>query len=211
MGSTTFCPVYIFLPPTELLVCYQPHRQKVMPGQKSIFETFLGGRGITIPSRVLHCSPFSGLRFLLAGEGAAASMLQRPQSKPDIERMGLLQDYQSMPSLRDVTVFCVHLVIDQTQTGASGLVRQGRRHGPSITYKITYTLLGHSPATSQGSTVLGQPSSRRPLWRKRKINTAVIGVLCSHSKRWLWIMDHYFLYTEYSGYIATSYVRAPSL
>ncbi len=41
MGSTTVCPVHIFPPPTELLVCYQPHRQKVMPGQKSINETFL--------------------------------------------------------------------------------------------------------------------------------------------------------------------------
>jgi hypothetical protein len=27
--------------PAELLVCYQPHRQEVMPGQKSIYETFL--------------------------------------------------------------------------------------------------------------------------------------------------------------------------
>ncbi len=41
MGSITVCPVHIFPPPTELLVCYQPHRQKVMPGQKSIYETFL--------------------------------------------------------------------------------------------------------------------------------------------------------------------------
>jgi hypothetical protein len=41
MGSITVCPVHIFPPPTELLVCYQPHRQEVMPGQKSIYETFL--------------------------------------------------------------------------------------------------------------------------------------------------------------------------
>jgi hypothetical protein len=34
-------------------------------------------------------------------------------------------------------VFCVHLVLDLPQTGASGVVRHGRRHGPSITYKIT--------------------------------------------------------------------------
>jgi hypothetical protein len=32
MGSITVCPVHIFPPPTELLVCYQPHRQEVMPG-----------------------------------------------------------------------------------------------------------------------------------------------------------------------------------
>jgi hypothetical protein len=40
-GSTTVCPVHIFPPLSELLVCYQPHRQKVMPSQKSIYETFL--------------------------------------------------------------------------------------------------------------------------------------------------------------------------
>ncbi len=38
---TTVCPVHNFPPPSELLVCYQPHRQGVMPGQKSIYETFL--------------------------------------------------------------------------------------------------------------------------------------------------------------------------
>jgi hypothetical protein len=39
---TTVCPVHNFPPPSELLVCYQPHRQTVMPCQKSIYETFLG-------------------------------------------------------------------------------------------------------------------------------------------------------------------------
>jgi hypothetical protein len=34
-------------------------------------------------------------------------------------------------------VFYVHLVFDQPQTRTSGVVRHGRRHGPSITYKIT--------------------------------------------------------------------------
>ncbi len=34
-------PVHIFPSPSELLVCYQPHRQKVMPGQKPIYETIL--------------------------------------------------------------------------------------------------------------------------------------------------------------------------
>ncbi len=42
MCRTTVCPVHNFPPPSELLVCYQPHRQGVMPGQKSIYETFLG-------------------------------------------------------------------------------------------------------------------------------------------------------------------------
>ncbi len=41
MGSITVCPVHIFPPPAELLFCYQPHRQEVMPGQKSIYWTFL--------------------------------------------------------------------------------------------------------------------------------------------------------------------------
>ncbi len=41
MGSITVCPVHIFPPPAELLVCYQPHSLEVMPGQKSIYETFL--------------------------------------------------------------------------------------------------------------------------------------------------------------------------
>jgi hypothetical protein len=36
-----------------------------------------------------------------------------------------------------MTVFCVHLVIDQPQTGPCGVVRQGRRLGPSTVYKIT--------------------------------------------------------------------------
>ncbi len=38
---TTVGPVQNFPPPCELLVCYQPHRQTAMPGQKSIYETFL--------------------------------------------------------------------------------------------------------------------------------------------------------------------------
>jgi hypothetical protein len=40
-STTTVCPVHNFPPPSELLVCYQPHRQTVMPGQKSIYETLL--------------------------------------------------------------------------------------------------------------------------------------------------------------------------
>jgi hypothetical protein len=63
--------------------------------------------------------------------------------------MGALE-YQAMPSLSDVAhdgVLCKFtVVIDQPQTGATGVVRQGRRHGPSITYKITpcwAAVLGH--------------------------------------------------------------------
>ncbi len=65
------------------------------------------------------------------------------------EGMGLLV-YPAMPSLRDVAhdgVVCttVQLVIDQPQAGVSGVVRQGRRHGPTITYKITYFQPGGPP------------------------------------------------------------------
>jgi hypothetical protein len=44
VGSTTVSPVHIFPSPSELLVCYHQHRQTAMPGQKSIYETFLGGK-----------------------------------------------------------------------------------------------------------------------------------------------------------------------
>jgi hypothetical protein len=40
-STTKVCSVHNLPPPSELLVCYQPHRQTVMPGQKSIYETFL--------------------------------------------------------------------------------------------------------------------------------------------------------------------------
>ncbi len=62
------------------------------------------------------------------------------------------------------TVFCVHLLIDQPQIRASGVVLQGSRHEPSITYKITscwVTLLQQT----RRAVVLGQPSSLRPHWR----------------------------------------------
>jgi hypothetical protein len=60
-----------------------------------------------------------------------------------------------------MTVFCVNLVIDQPQTGASGVVRQGRRHGPSITYKIT-SCLGTLLQPARRAAVLDWPSSLRP-------------------------------------------------
>ncbi len=57
-----------------------------------------------------------------------------------------------------MTAFCVHMVIDQHQTGASDVVHQGRRHGPSIRYKIApcWDTL-NQPA--RRAAVLGQPSS----------------------------------------------------
>jgi hypothetical protein len=83
-----------------------------------------------------------------------------------VKRVGMgLLEYKAMPSLRDVAhdgVLCTFSNI-QPQTGASGVIRQGRRHGPSITYKITpcwVTLL--QPA--RRAAVLGQPSSLRPYW-----------------------------------------------
>jgi hypothetical protein len=79
--------------------------------------------------------------------------------------MGQLE-HQAMPSLRDVAhdgVLCT-LVIDHPQSGANGVVGQGRRHGPSITYKITpcwVTLLQQA----RRAVVLDQPSSLiRPHW-----------------------------------------------
>jgi hypothetical protein len=81
--------------------------------------------------------------------------------------MGLL-GYQAMPSLRDVAHdgVCVHLVIDHPQTGASGVVRQGRRHRPSITYKTT-----SHPAGSLSSSQTGGP----PCWA-RHLAYGLIGV-----------------------------------
>ncbi len=60
-----------------------------------------------------------------------------------------------------IMVFCVHLLVDQPQTGASGVFRQGRRHWPSITNNITscwVTLLQPDRAVA----VLDQLSSLRP-------------------------------------------------
>jgi hypothetical protein len=82
------------------------------------------------------------------------------RGRPQRKGMGLLE-YQAMPSMRDMRVFCVHSVIDQPQTVTSSVVPQGRRHGPSITYRITpcsSTLL--QPV--RRAVVLGQPSSQRP-------------------------------------------------
>jgi hypothetical protein len=58
MGSTTVCPIRNFPPPTELLVCYQPHRQKVLVGQKSMYETFLPTPFLTEP-KIMLCNEAS--------------------------------------------------------------------------------------------------------------------------------------------------------
>jgi hypothetical protein len=61
-----------------------------------------------------------------------------------------------------MTVFlCTIRNIDQTQTGASGEVRQGKQHGQSITYKITscwVTLLQQA----RRAAVLDRPYRLRP-------------------------------------------------
>ncbi len=44
------------------------------------------------------------------------------------------------------------------QTNASGIVRQGRRHGPSIVYKITPCWVTF-PQPARRAAVLGQPSA----------------------------------------------------
>jgi hypothetical protein len=49
-------------------------------------------------------------------------------------------EYQAMPSVRDVAldgVLCTFGNRSAPDRGVSGVARQGRRHGPSITYKIT--------------------------------------------------------------------------
>jgi hypothetical protein len=68
--------------------------------------------------------------------------------------------------MRDVahgvmTVFCVHLVIDQPQTGASGVVRQGAggMDRPSLTKSHP---AGSILQPTRRAAVLGQPSSLRP-------------------------------------------------
>jgi hypothetical protein len=58
-------------------------------------------------------------------------------------------------------VLCTFSNREQPQTGTSGVFRQGRRHGPSITFKITPSSVTlHQPARRPA--VLGQPSSLCP-------------------------------------------------
>jgi hypothetical protein len=68
--STTVCPVHNFLPPSELLVCYQPHRQKVVPGQTSMYETF-SRRNCFANLDILHGELEGGYPQVKAGCGAS--------------------------------------------------------------------------------------------------------------------------------------------
>jgi hypothetical protein len=67
-----------------------------------------------------------------------------------------------------MAVFCVHLHVhlvvenQQQHIRENRTVRQGRRHGPSITHKIL-TRLYHSPfQPARRASMLGHPSSFRP-------------------------------------------------
>ncbi len=72
MGSTTVCPVHNFPPPSELLVCYQPHKQKVLLGQKSIYETFLPTPFPTEPKIMLCIEASPDNCDVLIGVGVGA-------------------------------------------------------------------------------------------------------------------------------------------
>jgi hypothetical protein len=82
------------------------------------------------------------------------------------ERKGMaLLEYQAMPSLNVVAHYgvCVHSVIDQPQTGTSGVVHQSKRNGLSIMHKITPCWIILLLPARWGA-VLGQPSRLQPLW-----------------------------------------------
>jgi hypothetical protein len=70
--------------------------------------------------------------------------------------MGILE-YEAMPSFRDVAHddVCVHLVIDQSHTGASVVVRS-RQAAWTIHHVQNHTLLGHTPPDSQASRRVGK-------------------------------------------------------
>ncbi len=87
-----------------------------------------------------------------------------------------------MPSQRDGALFCLHLVIDHPQTGASGVVRQGRRLRQSKTSKITKSHCGHSPLqTARLAALLGQPSSLRPHWSR-------LWIFFRELRAWAWCL-----------------------
>jgi hypothetical protein len=71
--------------------------------------------------------------------------------------MGLLE-YEAMPSFRDVAHddVCVHLVIDQFQTGASAWCGPSRQAAWTVHHLQNHTLLGHSPPVSQASRRVGK-------------------------------------------------------
>ncbi len=61
---------------------------------------------------------------------------------------------------------CTFSIVDQPQTGASGVACQGRRHGPSITYKITPCWIPFLQPARRAA-VLGQSSGLRPHWSRQ--------------------------------------------
>jgi len=100
-----------------------------------------------------------------------------------------------------MTVFCVLLVIDQPQTKANGVVRQGRRHGPSNTCKITPCFVNLLQQASKQVTTLafglmvlyGERSRRRTknmrLWWKFGDNSIHIMFLMNRNRTYykIWI------------------------
>jgi hypothetical protein len=79
---------------------------------------------------------FVGLPFLIRIRNSCVRIFHRFLNQR--KGMGLLE-YQAMPSLRDIAhygVLCSNRSAP-VDRGASGVVRQRRRHGPSIAYKIT--------------------------------------------------------------------------
>jgi hypothetical protein len=71
--------------------------------------------------------------------------------------MGLLE-YQAMSSLRGVAHYAVLCTLDQPQTGASGVDRQGMQVAWTVHDSIhvqNHTLLGHSPPASQAGRRVG--------------------------------------------------------
>jgi hypothetical protein len=101
--------------------------------------------------------------------------------------MGILE-YQGKPSLCDVDHDQVSCAFSNRspQTWASGLVRQGKRHGPSFTVTITPCwVIFLQPA--RRAAVLGRPSSLRPhcLASHPPLKEAACGHRSSDDRKWL--------------------------
>jgi hypothetical protein len=80
-----------------------------------------------------------------------------------------------------MAVFCDTFSNKSASDRKSGVVRHCRRHGPSITYKITpcwVTLLQHA----RRAAVLGQTSSLRPHWPYVRVCSLDISVLTAGAR-----------------------------
>ncbi len=74
----------------------------------------------------------------MRGGGGVLSVICTAKDGPyQREGMDLLENQASLRDVAHDGVLCTFSNTSQPQAGASGVVRQGRRHGPSITYKIT--------------------------------------------------------------------------